>query len=439
MNNSLAPSLQSLIDSALQSINPYKLTVQHLRQHISNPSSFQHIYVIGFGKAAYLMGLATEKVFQGHITAGFINVPEIPQPNKLRKIKLQLASHPLPQQKNITASKKIVQLAKRATAKDLVVCLISGGGSSLLTLPTSPLTLSDIKQTFDLLIRRSPAAINEINVIRKHLSQVKGGRLAEICYPATVHSLIISDVINNDLSTISSGPTYPDTSTFADAWQIIKKYKLINKLPPRVKNYLYQGWQNKIPDTPTKQASVFKAKRVKNCLIADNHTALRAVARQAKKLKLKPIILSDFLQGEVRKCANDFISLLQTIKPNTCLIAGGETVIKVKGSGYGGRNQEFALQIIKQIPKRLLREIELVSFGSDGVDGFCPQKVAGAWVNYSAYQKMKQLKLKPTLFQQRNDSYTFFKKIKAQLITGPTGTNVGDIVIAIRHTNETEE
>ncbi len=437
MKNSLSPSLQLLINSALQSIDPYKLTAQHLRQHITNPSSFQHIYVIGFGKAAYLMGLATEEALRKHITAGFINVPKLPQQNNLKKIKLQLASHPLPQQKNITASKKIVKLAKRATAQDLVVCLISGGGSSLLTLPAPPLTLSDIKQTFDLLIRRSPATINEINIIRKHLSQVKGGRLAEICYPAKIHSLIISDVLNNDLSTISSGPTYPDTSTFADAWQIIKKYKLANKLPSRVKNYLYQGWQNKIPDTPTSKTPVFKAKKVKNCLIADNQTALRAAAKQAKKLKLKPVVLPGFLQGEVRKCANDFIKLLQTVKPNTCLIAGGETVIKVKGSGYGGRNQEFALQIIKQIPKRLLKEIELVSFGSDGVDGFCPQPVAGAWINYPAYQKIKQLKLKPILFQQRNDSYTFFKKIKTQLITGPTGTNVGDIVIAIKRPNGT--
>ncbi len=437
MNTTPSSQLQSLIKAALDAINPLHLTTNHLHKHLPKLSSYKNIYVIGFGKAGYLMGLAVEKIIGQHISAGFINVPELPQTNKLHRIKLQLASHPLPQQKNITASKKIVKLARRATAQDLVICLISGGGSSLLTLPASSLTLSDIKQTFDLLIRRSPATINEINIIRKHLSQVKGGRLAEICYPAKIHSLIISDVLNNDLSAVSSGPTYPDTSTFADAWQIIKKYKLVNKLPWRVKNYLYQGWQRKIPDTPTSNAPVFKAKKVKNYLIADNQTALRAVAKQAKKLRLKPVVLVNFLQGEVRKCAGDFIKLLQAVKHNTCLIAGGETVIKVKGPGYGGRNQEFALQIIKQIPKSLLREIELVSFGSDGVDGFCPQPVAGAWINYSAYQKMKQLKLKPTLFQQRNDSYTFFKKIKNQLITGPTGTNVGDIVIAIKYPNET--
>ncbi len=430
----LSSLLQTLIDSALSAIDPYRLTYKYLnrQQTRENIKNFQNIYVIGFGKAGYKMAVAAEEALSEHLTAGRVNVPTLPPSNKLKKIELQSASHPLPQPKNILASKKIIALAKKAQSSDLVICLISGGGSALLTLPAPPLKLSDIQKTFDLLIRHSTASIHEINIVRKHLSQVKGGRLAEICYPASVYSLIISDVINNDLSTISSGPTYPDNSTFADAWSIIKKYKLENKLPIAVKQYLKQGKDGIIPDTPKSNSPVFRSGRVKNIIIGDSRTALTKLKRTAASLGLQPILLPNFLQGEVRKCANIFINMLQQAPPNTCLLASGETVVKVKGKGHGGRNQEFALQILKAIPKKLLKQIELVSLGTDGIDGFCPQAVAGAYVNYELYQRMREKGLHPTPFQKNNNSYHFFKQINGHIITGPTGTNVGDLVIAVK-------
>ncbi len=430
----LSSLLQTLINSALSSIDPYRLTYQHLNQKKvkTELKRFKNIYVIGFGKAGYKMAVAAEEALGSYLTAGYVNIPKPPPSNKLKKITLQLASHPLPRAKNIAASQKIVALAQKAQSSDLVICLISGGGSALLTLPAPPLKLSDIKQTFDLLIRQTTASINEINIIRKHLSQVKGGRLAEICHPAKVHSLIISDVVNNDLSTISSGPTYPDTSTFSDAWSIIKKYKLENKLSAAVKRYLQQGKDGIIPDTPKPNSPIFQKGKVKNIIIGDSHTALIKLKQTAASLGLKPIILPDFLQGEVKKCANKFTGLLQQASANSCLIASGETVVRVKGKGQGGRNQEFVLQILKKMPKKLLKQIELASLGTDGIDGFCPTEVAGAYANYKLYQQIKKQGLDIVAFQKNNDSYHFFKKINGHIITGPTGTNVGDLVVAVK-------
>ncbi len=430
MNNT-KQNLQKIINQALLAIDPEKLTADFLNKN-NIIGKYKHIYVIGFGKAGYKMALGAEKILGKKITKGLVNVPNLPRNNKLQKIKLQKACHPLPCQTGFINSKKILTLINSAKSNDLVLCLISGGGSALFTVPAKGITLKDLAKTFELLVKHTSATIQEINIIRKHLSQVKGGQLAKTIYPAKTISLIISDVMDSHLPSIASGPTVPDPSTFKQAWQVLNKYKLINKIPDSVKKHLQLGLNKKIPDTPTSRDRVFKNKKVINKIIGDNNTMLKAATSEAKKIGYQTISMSNFLQGEVRQSAKEFVELIKKIPPNTCLIAGGETVVKVRGQGHGGRNQEFALTILKLIPKNLLKNITLASFGTDGIDGFCPQPVAGALVNYNTYKKSQNKSLNINHYLNNNDSYTFFKKLNSHITTGPTGTNVGDIVIAMK-------
>jgi hydroxypyruvate reductase/glycerate 2-kinase len=330
------------------------------------------------------------------------------------------------------ATREIIHLLTRADEETLVLCLVSGGGSALLVSPYEGLDLGAKQEVTDLLLRAG-ADITELNTVRKHLSRVKGGRLAEIAYPAELISLIISDVIGDKLDVIASGPTAPDSSTFPDALGIIRKYEIEQKIPENVMNLVNKGLKGLIPETPKQGSRVFE--KVHNIIIGNNHKALIAAKETAESLGCESKITSSDITGEARDIGKGLADKAKQIKDSLsrgpreaiCLISGGETTVTVKGKGKGGRNTELALSFAKEI--KGLQGITLLSAGTDGTDG--PTDAAGAVVDGNTVTEAKSLGLDPDVYLKRNDSYTFFKQIDSLLITGPTGTNVMDVQILL--------
>jgi len=390
--------LVKIAKEVLKNINPAHLVTAELKKH--SFAKYEKIFVVGTGKGASKMAEAVEKNLE--ITEGFITIPEGETPPKLKKIKYINASHPLPNKNGIKGAKEILKIAQEAGKKDLVISLISGGGSALMPLPIKGISLEEkIKITSALL--KSGATIQEINTIRKHLSQIKGGFLAKALYPATCLNLVISDVLGDDLSSIASGPLSPDPTTCEDAIKIFQKYKI--PLP-----------KQQLVETPKPSDKFFK--NIKSKILANHETAAKTAEKIIKRKKLKPIILDANLKGECRVKAKE--TALKITKKNAIYILTGETTVTVEGKGAGGRNQEFVLAGIMANPK-----IELLSIGTDGVDGICPEKIAGAVANHSTLEKG----INPLPYLQNNDSYHFFKKTGGLIKTGPTGTNLGDLVL----------
>lgn len=363
-----------------------------------NLKKFKHIYVIGGGKASHLMASSLEKLLGNKIDYGIVNS------NVNLKLKYNdviKAGHPIPNEEGAIGVQKIVNVASEAGKEDLVICLISGGGSSLMT---SGFGISlEEKIRFNELMLKSGANIIEMNTVRKHLDDIKGGVLAEYCYPATVISLIFSDVIGNDLSFIASGPTEYDKTTVKDALRIIKKYRL-----PKIK----------LRETP-KNKKIFK--RVHNFCILNNETALNAMKRKSIRLGLKPLVISNKISGEASLVGK---VLLKTAKKNHAVIAGGETTVTVHGHGKGGRNQELCLSAL-----RYLKDELIISIGTDGKDN---SNHAGAISDDITKEKAKKLKLDFGRYLHDNNSYNFFKKTKDFIETGDTGTNIADLIIVLK-------
>jgi len=385
--------LLDITEAVLRNIDPGKL----VNKALPKTDKYNNIYVIGTGKGASKMAQAIEKTME--VTEGFITIPEgEPKPN-LRHIKYYYATHPLPNETGVRGTKRILKIARKAGPKDLVITLISGGGSALMPLPINEISLKEkIHITKKLL--KSGARIQEINTVRKHISQVKGGHLARAIYPAKCINLVISDVIGDDLSSIASGPLTPDTTTTADARKILRKYKI--KEPA--------AWL----ETEKRGDPIFK--KITTKILANHATVSKEAAKTAKKLGFKSIILETRLEGECRIRAKEIAHKAKD--PKTIYIATGETTVKVRGKGAGGRNQEFVLAALNEN-----KPITILSIGTDGVDGFCPRKTAGAIAGPSTSRK----NLKKYL--QDNDSYHFFQKRGSLIKTGPTGTNLGDLIL----------
>ncbi|NHK31286.1 MAG: DUF4147 domain-containing protein [Asgard group archaeon] len=384
------------------------------------------IIVIGAGKASAQMALAIENILGNKISAGQINIPEksitLPKPEI---IKLHFAGHPFVSKESIDGTKKIISLIKNLNENDLVICLISGGGSALLELPYNTITLADLGKVFTLLTKKG-ATIHELNTIRKHLSQVKGGKLAQIAYPAQVISLIISDVIGDNLDTIASGPTAPDKTTIYDVRKIIKKYKIKNLLPLSVKKmfYLRENWKGVEILKDTKP--IFQ--NVKNYIIASNKISCTKMKEFTDRLGFKGEIFSTNIYGEARNIGRKIAEEIMRYSEKIVLISGGETTVTIKGSGIGGRNQELALAasgILKN-----LDNVVLASIGSDGIDG--PTDAAGALIDGYTIKKGQENSLNQLDYLKNNDSYNYLKKTGNLIYTGLTGTNVGDFIIAIK-------
>ena len=421
MKKNLRAEVLDIALKTIQNILPDKLIPKELKK--VNFKKYKNIFVVGAGKGASKMAEASENFLHKKITDGHINIPEGEKLPALKRIKFSYSSHPLPNNNGLKGAQQILKIAKKAEKGDLVIALISGGGSALMPLPVNQMTLDEkIKTTSELL--KCGANIHEINTIRKHLSQVKGGFLAKAAYPADILVLVISDVLGDDLSVIASGPFAPDNSTFKDALAILKKYKILNKVPASVKKYLSES---KI-ETPKKGDDCFK--KVRHVILANHETAAEEAYKIAKSKHLNPKILDIHFEGECRKKA---VELVKSIKGKKNLfILSGETTVKIKGKGKGGRNQEFVLAAINEITKNpsKYKDFVILSLGTDGVDGICPVKTAGAIATKESLLKAKRLKLPIQKFLDNNDSYHFFKKTGDSIITGPTGTNLGDLILA---------
>jgi len=394
-------------------------------------SRYRRLWVVGFGKASASMAQAMEEVLGERIDDGLVIV-KYGHGADCRRVRIREAGHPVPDRNGLLATEALLRLVRSAGAGDLVFCLISGGGSALLESPPKGISLKELQQTFRLLLD-SGATIEEINAVRKHLSRVKGGQLARDIFPATCISLILSDVIGDPLESIASGPTAPDTTTFAQAWSVIQKYRLAQRLPDGVREYLQRGMRGLAPETVRPDDPVWE--RVSNHIVGNNGFALDKAARVARRLGFRPLLLSSRLQGEAREVARVLAAILQEIQlrgrpvaPPACLLAGGETTVQVKGTGKGGRNQELALALLLAMGPRA-RPYAFVSCGTDGTDG--PTDAAGGLVEPCCWKQIQIKDLDPQAFLQNNDAYHLLEQIGALVKTGPTGTNVMDLMVGL--------
>ena len=388
--------------------------------------SFRNIYVVGAGKAGAGMGQAMERLLGKRIAGGSINV-KYGTAAKLRRVGVQECAHPIPDDNGQAGARRIAEILNQAGSGDLIICLISGGASSLLPLPAPPVTLEDKQKTTRLLLE-SGANIHEMNSVRKHISALKGGQLARLAYPATVLTLILSDVVGDDLDVIGSGPTVPDRSTFANARNIIEKYDLGKRIPASVRERLAQD----TPETPKPGDRIFA--KVQNLIVGSNRLAVDAAASQARAMGFHTLVLSTFVGGEARQIARMHAAIAKELRSSGrpvklpgCVISGGETTVTLRGQGLGGRNQEFALAAAMDLAG--IKDVAILSAGTDGIDG--PTDAAGAIVDGTTVKRAQALGLNPAGFLANNDSYHFFERTGGLIRTGATETNVADIQIVL--------
>ena len=393
---------------------------------------FERVLVIGGGKASAGMALEIERILGNRVTGGSVNIPIYTKPwPTSSRIVFNPATHPIPSQKGVLGVENMLRLIGKPSLKDLVICLISGGGSALMPFPASGITLSNKRKTTELLLT-SGANIHETNTVRKHLSGIKGGRLAEKLHPATILSLIISDVVGDELESIASGPTVPDNTTYRDAFEVLEKRGLLSKVPTAVRDHISKGISGEMPETPKPGSPIFK--RVHNFLVGSNKQSCGAAARALRQRGYRTLAMSTTIQGESREVGKTISGMARDIResqipiaPPAAIVAGGETTVTVHGNGRGGRNQELALSAALSIQG--MKGILVASIGTDGIDG--PTDAAGAIADGTTIERALKNGLEVKSFLDENNSYPFFEKLNDLIITGPTGTNVNDIMIAI--------
>ena len=421
---------QKIFETGLEAADPIVSIRRHLRverdnlyvgDRVYDLAKYGNVYVVGAGKAAGKMARAVEELLDGRIAGGIVIVKRghtVP----LGKLKVVEAGHPIPDEAGVKATEAAMALLRRAGENDLILCLVSGGASALLSCPVMELSLQDKQQTTETLLHCG-ARIQEVNAIRKHISKVKGGRLAGLAYPATVLSLILSDVVDDSIDNIGSGPTAPDSSTFLDCLSVIKRYGVREIIPKGVKNFLEQGASATIAETPKAGDAIFQ--KVQNLIVGNNGTAMLAAKNRAEALGYHTVVLSSSIEGEARRVAIDHMLMAKDARLHrpACIISGGETTVTLQGDGMGGRNQEFALAAAIEIDG--IEGVVVLSGGTDGTDG--PTDAAGAIVDGTTLQRGRDYGLDARDYLQRNDSYPFLKTVGDLLITGPTLTNVMDL------------
>jgi len=443
--------LTEIFKTAVERVNPETmisrfLTLEGNLLKVNLPESpyeadlgrFDTILVLGTGKATAKMARALEGILGSRINDGFISV-KTGHTEKLSLIRTREASHPVPDESSVAAAREMERLAGEADERTLVINLISGGGSALLCSPYKDenhhLTLEE-KQEVTRQLLACGADITEINCLRKHLSGIKGGRLAALLAPATSLNLILSDVIGDSLSAIASGPTTADPTTFGEAGAILEKYRLWDKVPPAASELIRAGLAGDIPETPKPGDQVFD--RVTNILIGTNRDALVTAAEQAEALGYHTAALTCRLAGEAREAAQTLQNIAVDIRDHqllvarpACLLAGGETTVTLKGSGLGGRNQEMALAFLDLLSRdpRGGENLYFLSGGTDGNDG--PTDAAGAFADAALIRRAEELGLDSGAYLENNDSYRFFDAAGGLLRTGPTNTNVCDLQIIL--------
>jgi glycerate 2-kinase len=437
--DSLRKNTLEIFNAGLQAVEPDICMQKHIHlltenllktgERIYDLNTFKNIYVIGFGKASGFMAFALERLLRERIKGGIVTV-RYGYAASCNIVRVHEAGHPIPDYAGIKSTDEILRLLQNVKEHDLVFCLISGGGSALFESPCEGITLEDIQKVNELFLK-SGARIHEMNAIRKHISKVKGGQLARIC-KGKITSFILSDVENDSLDTIASGPTSPDHSTFSDCKRILSKYGLLQKIPVSIREHIQKGLDGTVEETPKITNPIFN--RVHNVIIGNNRIALYASYKKAKELGYHTAILSSCIKGEAREVAKVFGAIAKEIhtsenpmKRPACIIAGGETTVTVKGNGVGGRSQEFVLSAAEEIDG--LGNTVILSAGTDGIDG--STDAAGAIADSSTIIRARQEQIDPEIYLADNNSYFFFKQLNDHIITGPTKTNVMDILVLI--------
>lgn len=399
---------------------------------------FQRILVLGAGKASARMALGLERVLGARIAGGVVAVKE-GYLEKLERVRLVEAAHPVPDERSVRAATELLDVAHGAGSTDLVLVLVSGGGSAILAAPYTDgphrLSLAD-KQAVTRALLACGADIREVNCLRKHLSAIKGGRLAQAIAPAYCLSLVLSDVVGDDLDAIASGLTVPDRTTWADAWAIVERHGLVGKLPVAVENLLRAGLAGQVADTP--KAGEATLQQARTVLIGTNFQALLAARDRARDLGYHSLLLTPFLTGEAREMSHLFLGVAKAIaaygqplvRP-ACVIAGGETTVALRGGGKGGRNQEMALAFLAGLARspKNAGEALFLAASTDGSDG--PTDAAGAFASLAVLEAAQAQGLDPFAHLADNDSYHFFEKLGCLLKTGPTNTNVCDLAVLL--------
>ncbi|HOD71797.1 MAG TPA: glycerate kinase [Deltaproteobacteria bacterium] len=439
--------MRAIFSRALERVDPYEmiknsiaveddtLVISHNGQTLrENLNAYRDIVAIGIGKASSKMGAAVEDILKERLSGGIV-VTKYGHAERLKGIQVIEAGHPIPDENSVAGAEAIYRIASRADENTLIINLISGGGSSLLSLPAEGVTLGDKQETTRVLLE-SGADIREINCVRKHISRVKGGRFAHAAFPARMINIILSDVVGDRLDSIASGIAVPDDTTYAQAVGIVDKYRIRSVLPASVVSVLESGKAGKNPDTPKQGDHVFD--RVLNILLGNNLAACRAARDHGTYLGYRSFLLTSMLTGEAREAARFFAAVARDIRRCTSdfakpalVVSGGETTVTVKGDGKGGRNQEMALSFLNDFQEAQddMEGIHFLSAGTDGTDG--PTDAAGALVGPGLLHRVRSSGLNTGAYLEKNDSYHFFQKAGGLFVTGPTNTNVCDIQLLI--------
>jgi glycerate 2-kinase len=430
---------QTILGAGLAAVAPRAALARHLHRtgdllradgRAYDLRAHARVLVVGAGKASAEMAAAVEDQLGAHVSAGLV-IAKDGHAVPTRHVAVREASHPLPDTRGVTATAELRALLASAGEHDLVLVLLSGGGSALLEQPADGLSLGALQATTEALLRAG-ATINELNAVRKHLSAVKGGNLARAAAPATVLVLVLSDVVGNPLDVIASGPCAPDPTTYADALAVLARYQLAEAVPPAVRAHLEAGARGERPETPKPGDPVFA--RVHHVIVGDNAQAAAACVAEAERHGLRALLLSTFVEGEAREVGRVLGALGRELRlhgrplaPPACLVLGGETTVTVRGPGHGGRNQEVALGAALALAG--LDNVLVLSAATDGGDG--PTDAAGAFADGTTLTRAAALGLDPRAHLARNDAYPFFQALGDLLVTGPTRTNVNDLMLVL--------
>jgi glycerate 2-kinase len=415
---------RSILDSALAAGDVAPLVRRHVQSAHRLERAYARVRVLGCGKASAVMAAAAEYIVGDRIADGFVVVKDgcaVP----VQRVQIAEAGHPVPDERGLAASARLLELARNAGEKDLVLFLVSGGGSALTPAPAPPITLAE-KQEVTRLLLASGATIGELNAVRKHLSRFKGGQLARAAWPASVLTLALSDVIGDPLDVIGSGPTAPDPTTFEDACEVLARRGLGGRVPVSVARRLEAGRRGEIEETPKPGDPLFD--RVTNVVIGNNGLIADAAVAAASRLGYRPYLVTRELQGEAREVARDLVARARCLEPPACLIAGGETTVTVKGSGRGGRCQEFALAAALELQPT--DRMTILAAGTDGTDG--PTDAAGAIVDAESLRRGAAAGADARQALENNDAYRFLAASGDLIVSGATHTNLLDLYVVLR-------
>jgi glycerate 2-kinase len=443
-----------ILAAALGAVDPAAAVQRHLQRdgdllragdQTYDLRTYERVFVVGAGKAGAPMARAAAELLGDRLAGGVVLVKGYDDAPKLQiadcklhsdeptlqstiyNLQFVAAGHPIPDERGVAGARRMAQLLEQTTERDLVLALISGGGSALLTLPAEGISLADLQALTSILLRCG-ANINEINTLRKHLDQVKGGGLAQLAHPASTITLVLSDVVGNPLDVIGSGPTVPDTSSFADAYAVLERYDVVADAPAPIVDRLRRGMAGQIAETLKPGDPRFA--RVDNLIVGSNLQAAEAALGAARAAGFNTLLLTTYLQAEAREAGRVLAAIARELASSgyplprpACIIAGGETTVTMRGSGRGGRNQELALAAAADLAG--LPDLALVALATDGGDG--PTDAAGAIVTGATLDRARALGLDPAAHLARNDAYPFFDALGDLLKPGPTETNVNDL------------